>query len=58
MANPNKTVAAFRRRNPRPPHRREPDVAMAEVMDAVSKGNMTPEEGAQKMREMMEKRNV
>lgn len=56
MANPNRTVAEFRRRNPRPTRPQEPDVEMRTVMDAVGRGDMTPADGARRVKEMMEAR--
>lgn len=54
MANPNKTVAAFRQRNPRPVSDRPVQAWLQDIMDKVSTGAMTPDEAAQKVRESME----
>lgn len=56
MANPNRTAAEFRRRNPRPASPKAPDEEMRAVMDAVGRGDMTPADGARRVAEMMEER--
>ncbi len=56
MPNPNKTVGAFRKRNPRPTNPKVHDEKMRAVMDAVGKGEMTSSEGANKIREIMNSR--
>lgn len=61
MANPNKTVEAFRRKNPRnrsgdvSERMRKSDPDVFTVMDAVSEGRMTVFEGAQRIKEMTER---
>lgn len=61
MANPNRAVAEFNRRHPRA--RTEAQRAAADarhaaspfaaIMDAVSRFEITPEEGARRMKEVM-----
>lgn len=61
MANPNKTVAEWRRKNPRnrsaeiSDRERKANPEMFAIMDAVSEGRMTAADGAQRIKEMTER---
>ena len=58
MANPNRTVAEFRRKNPRARSGVAPDSELQEIFDAVSRGELTSKDGAEKLKKLLELRDT